>query len=261
MKKLFKKFIYLIVACITVVSCSSDDSETPNAQEPIPFNNNENKFVGTWQYMETPHSSGVGGPTSFYKSYFTINSDRTAATGFNEFITATQNNSSFDNRTFSATATTYTFTLPNGTQETGNYEFIDLTHIKMYSPGSTTLFRIYTKQNLNANEVKLIGKWQYMVTPHPSGLGGPTSFYKTYFICNADKTSVRVLVNSLHPHNSFLDLNFVRGLQLGQLGHGLYQMAPKKLAIMNLLMLHTLKCIKLEVHHLQFIPSNKLVVK
>jgi hypothetical protein len=191
MKKLFKKIIYLVVACMTIVSCSSDDSETPNSQAPIPLNTYENKFVGTWQYMETPYPSGVGGPTSFYKSYFTINTDRTAATGFNEFITATQNNSSFDNRTFSATATTYTFTLPNGTQETGNYEFIDVTHVKMYSPGSSTLFRIYTKQNLNANEVKLIGKWQYAVTPHPSGQGGPTSFYKTYFICNADKTAVR----------------------------------------------------------------------
>ena len=38
-----------------------------------------------------------------------------------------------------------TFTLPNGTQETGNYEFIDATHVKMYQTGSTS-FAIYTKQ-------------------------------------------------------------------------------------------------------------------
>ena len=191
MKNSIKKIIFILITCICVISCSSDNNETPNSQEPITLNDYENKFIGTWQYMETPHSSGVGGPNSFYKSYFTINSDRTAATGFNEFITATQNNSSFDNRTFSVTATTYTFTLPNGTQEIGNYEFIDITHVKMYSPGSSTLFRIYTKQNLNTYEVKLIGKWQYAVTPHPSGAGGSTSYYKTYFICNADRTAVR----------------------------------------------------------------------
>ncbi len=174
-----------------LISCSNSNNETPTTQASIPLNANENKFIGTWQYMETPYPSGVGGPTSFYKSYFNINADRTAVTGANEFVTSTQNNSNYENRTFSATATTYTFTLSNGTIETGNYEFIDVTHVKMYSPGSSTLFRIYTKQNLNTNEVKLIGKWQYMVTPHPSGLGGSTSYYKTYFICNPDRTSVR----------------------------------------------------------------------
>lgn len=185
MKKTLKKIIYLVLICLNLISCNSDNNETP-----IPLEIYENKFIGTWQYLETP-LSGVGGPTSFYTSYCTINTDKTAVRGFNEFITATQNDSGFENCAFSATATTYTFTLPNGTKETGNYEFIDVTHVKMYSPGSSTLFRIYTKQNLNANEVKLIGKWQYAVTPHPSGQGGPTSFYKTYFICNADKTSVR----------------------------------------------------------------------
>lgn len=59
MKKLFKKIIYLVVACMTIVSCSSDNGETPNSQAPIPLEPYENKFIGTWQYLETPHSSGV----------------------------------------------------------------------------------------------------------------------------------------------------------------------------------------------------------
>ena len=185
MKKALKKIIFLVLTCVTIISCSNDNNGTSS------LNTYENKLIGTWQYNETPHTSGLGGPTSFYKSYFTCNADKTAVTGFNEFITSTQHDSGYENRTFSATATTYTFTLPDGTQETGNYEFIDITHVKMYSPGSSTLFRIYTKQNLNTYEVKLIGKWQYAVTPHPSGLGGPASYYKTYFICNADRTCVR----------------------------------------------------------------------
>jgi hypothetical protein len=189
MKKKVKNLIFLFITCSTILSCSSENGEdTPQIQTLKSY---ETQFIGTWQYMETLSSSGQGGTTSFYTSYFTINTDKTAVIGFNEFITATQNDSGFENRTFSATATTYTFTLPNGTKETGNYEFIDVTHVKMYLPGSSTEFNIYTKQNLNANEVKLIGMWQYMVTPHPSGLGGPSSFYKTFFICNADKTAVR----------------------------------------------------------------------
>lgn len=185
MKKALLKIIYLVLICMTINSCSSDNNETPT------LNNYENKFIGTWQYKQTPHPSGLGVPTSFYKSYFTCNEDKTAITGSNEFITSTQHSSNYENRTFSATATTYTFTLPNGTQETGNYEFVDAANVKMYSPGSSTSFRIYTKQNLNSHEIKLIGKWQYMVTPHPSGVGGANSFYKSYFICNPDRTSVR----------------------------------------------------------------------
>ena len=191
MKKALKKIIFLVLTCVTVISCSNDNNETNNNNGTSTLNTYENKLIGTWQYNETPHTSGLGGPTSFYKSYFTCNADKTAVTGSNEFITSTQHDSGYENRTFSATATTYTFTLPDGTQETGNYEFIDITHVKMYSPGSSTLFRIYTKQNLNTYEVKLIGKWQYMITPHPSGVGGSTSFYKSYFICNADRTAVR----------------------------------------------------------------------
>ena len=191
MKKALKKIIFLVLTCVTIISCSNDNNGTNNNNGTSTLNTYENKLIGTWQYNETPHTSGLGGPTSFYKSYFTCNADKTAVTGFNEFITSTQHDSGYENRTFSATATTYTFTLPDGTQETGNYEFIDITHVKMYSPGSSTLFRIYTKQNLNTYEVKLIGKWQYAVTPHPSGVGGSTSYYKTYFICNADRTSVR----------------------------------------------------------------------
>ena len=191
MKNVIKKIIFLVLTCVTVISCSNDNNETNNNNGTSTLNTYENKFIGIWQYKETPHPSGLGVPTSFYKSYFTCNIDRTAVTGTNEFITSTQNNSNFENRTFSATATTYTFTLPNGSQDTGNYEFIDATNVKMYSPGSSTLFRIYTKQNLNTYEVKLIGKWQYMVTPHPSGVGGANSYFKSYFICNPDRTSVR----------------------------------------------------------------------
>jgi hypothetical protein len=185
MKNVLKKIAFLVITSISIVSCSSDNNETSTA------NTYETKFIGTWQFMQTPHPSGIGGSTSFYKSYFTCDANKTAVTGFNEFITSTQHNSSYENRTFTATATTYTFTLPNGIQETGNYEFIDASNVKIYSPGSSTSFRIYSKQNLNSYETKLIGKWQYMVSPHPSGLGGPNSYYKTYFICNADKTSVR----------------------------------------------------------------------
>jgi hypothetical protein len=143
MKTKAKNLFFLFIACATIISCSSNGGDnTPVIQ---PLNSNEMQLVGTWEYLVTPHPSGAGGPASYYKSYFTFSSNRTGTRGFNEFITPTQQYSGSENFTWTATVTTGTFTFSNGTQETGNYQLLDATHIKMYNTAGTS-FTIYTKQ-------------------------------------------------------------------------------------------------------------------
>lgn len=143
MKAKFKKMTFLLVSCATLFSCSSNSSDGAPIVQPL--NSYETQLVGTWEYMVTPHPSGAGGPSSYYKTYFTFSSNRTGTRGFNELITPTQQYSGSENFTWTATATTGTFTFSNGTQETGNYQLIDATHVKMYNTAGTS-FTIYTKQ-------------------------------------------------------------------------------------------------------------------
>jgi hypothetical protein len=146
MKKTFKQIVFLAVSCLILISCSSSGDGTPGTTGPAPLNSNETKLVGTWQYVVTPHPSGQGGPTSYYRTYFTLNSDRTGVRGYNEFITSSQQYSGSENiTTWSATVTTGTYTLASGTVDSGNYQFIDATHVKMYNTAGTS-YNIYTKQ-------------------------------------------------------------------------------------------------------------------
>ena len=146
MKKTITQIVFFAVTCLILISCSSSGEGTPGTVPPAPLNSNETQLVGTWQYVVTPHPSGQGGPTSYYRSYFTLNSDRTGVRGYNEFITSSQQFSGSENITlWSATATTGSYTLSNGTVDSGNYQFIDATHVKMYNTAGTS-FTIYTKQ-------------------------------------------------------------------------------------------------------------------
>lgn len=146
MKKTFKKIALFSATCLIAISCSSSGDGTPGTVPPTPLNSNETQLVGTWQYIVTPHPSGQGGPSSYYKSYFTLNTNRTGVRGYEELITSSQHYLGSENITlWSATASTGTFTLSNGTIDTGNYQFIDATHVKMYNSAGTS-YNIYTKQ-------------------------------------------------------------------------------------------------------------------
>ena len=146
MKKTIKQIVFFAVTCLILISCSSSGEGTPGTSGPAPLNSYETQLVGTWQYVVTPHPSGQGGPTSYYRSYFTFNTNRTGVRGYNEFITSSQQFSGTENITlWSATATTATATLSTGTTESGNYQFIDATHVKIYNTAGTS-YNIYTKQ-------------------------------------------------------------------------------------------------------------------
>jgi hypothetical protein len=146
MKKTFKQIVFFAVTCLILISCSSSSDGAPGTSGPAPLNSNETKLVGTWQYVVSPHPSGQGGPTSYSRTYYTLNTDRTGVRGLIEYFTSTQQYSSSENITlWTATATTGSYTLSNGTIETGNYELIDATHIKMFNTAGTS-FTIFTKQ-------------------------------------------------------------------------------------------------------------------
>jgi uncharacterized lipoprotein NlpE involved in copper resistance len=146
MKKTFKQIIFFAVTCLILISCSNSSDGTPGTSGPAPLNSYETQLVGTWQYVVTPHPSGQGGPSSYYKTYFTLRADRTGVNGLEEYLTPSlQNSSSTNITTWSATATTATYTLSNGTTDGGNYQLIDATHVKMYSTDGTS-YNIFTKQ-------------------------------------------------------------------------------------------------------------------
>lgn len=58
---------------------------------------------------------------------------------------------------------------------------------------------------LNQYENSLIGTWEYRVTPHPSGVGGQNSFYRTYIILNADKTGEEGFEENITPTEQYSD--------------------------------------------------------
>jgi hypothetical protein len=58
---------------------------------------------------------------------------------------------------------------------------------------------------LNQSENQLVGTWEYRVTPHQSGVGGPNSFYRSYIILNADRTGEEGTEEYFSPTERYLD--------------------------------------------------------
>ena len=58
---------------------------------------------------------------------------------------------------------------------------------------------------LNQSENQLVGTWEYRVTPHQSGVGGPNSFYRSYIILNADRTGEEGYEEYFSPTERYLD--------------------------------------------------------
>lgn len=132
-----KKLILVITICTSLIACSGDDSES--------LNQHEKSLVGIWEYRVTPHPSGVGGPNSFYKTFFTLYADRSGVSGFEEYISPTEQYNDSEEFTWSATSSRVKRTLADGTEDEGRYVLIDATHIRMYSSDETTS-TVYTKQ-------------------------------------------------------------------------------------------------------------------
>lgn len=135
-----KKLIFTITIISSLIACSgSDDSNN------VALNQSENLLVGRWEYRVTPHPSGVGGPNSFYKTFFTLYADRSGVSGFEEYISPTEQYNDSEEFTWSATSSRVKRTLADGTEDEGRYVLIDATHIRMYSSDETTS-TVYTKQ-------------------------------------------------------------------------------------------------------------------
>jgi hypothetical protein len=58
---------------------------------------------------------------------------------------------------------------------------------------------------LNQSENQLVGTWEYRVTPHQSGVGGPNSFYRSYIILNADRTGEEGYEEYFSPTQQYSD--------------------------------------------------------
>jgi hypothetical protein len=129
MKSKIKKLLFVVASSVLMLSCSGSDSEV--------INRNERQLIGTWEYRITPHPSGMGGPSSFYRTYITLNEDETGLNGFEENITPTEQYSDSEMFTWSATSSTIKRILIDGTEEEGRYELIDATHLRLYGSDGT----------------------------------------------------------------------------------------------------------------------------
>lgn len=133
-----KKLILIVATFMSLISCSSDsNSDSLNQYEQL--------LVGTWEYRVTPHPSGVGGPNSYYRTFFTLHGDNNGVSGFQEYISPTEQYNDSEEFTWTATSSRVKRRLADGTEDEGRYVLIDATHIRMYSSDETTS-TVYTKQ-------------------------------------------------------------------------------------------------------------------
>lgn len=133
-----KKLILVTAIYLLLISCSSDsNSDSLNQYEQL--------LVGTWEYRVTPHPSGVGGPNSYYRTFFTLYGDNNGVSGFQEYISPTEQYNDSEEFTWTATSSRVKRRLADGTEDEGRYVLIDATHIRMYSSDETTS-TVYTKQ-------------------------------------------------------------------------------------------------------------------
>ncbi len=105
------------------------------------LNQSETMLVGSWQYYVSPHPSFPNVPSSFYKSYFVFNQDKSGTIGFEDSI-PNQPTSGSNQITWSATSSVITVTFPDNTTDSRNYIVIDQTHISVPDNG---VQHIYTK--------------------------------------------------------------------------------------------------------------------
>lgn len=136
MKTKIQKLIYLFIASFAIYSCSSDSQDE--------IQDYETPLLGSWEYFVTPHPSGSGSTSTYYKSYFILLPDKTGITGFDEVISPIDHFSGSNNITWSANSTQIIGTYSNGTVETKTYVFINANKIKINNTDGT--FMIYNKQ-------------------------------------------------------------------------------------------------------------------
>ena len=135
---IMKKIILVSTIYLLIISCSSDSNSDS-------LNQYENSLLGTWEYRVSPHPSGVGVTNSFYRTFFTLYADRSGVSGFEEYISPTEQYNDSEEFTWNSTSSTIKRTLTDGTEDEGRYTLIDPTHLRLYSSDGTTS-TVYTKQ-------------------------------------------------------------------------------------------------------------------
>lgn len=136
MKTIFQKLFLALAVSLALFSCSSDSSSL--------LNSNESRLIGYWEYRVSPHPSGAGSTASYYKSFFTLQADKTGTRGFEEVISATDHFSDSKQFTWTVTATQISATSSNGTVETSPYVLIDDNNIRItHSNGNVWIYTKY----------------------------------------------------------------------------------------------------------------------
>jgi hypothetical protein len=130
-----KKIITLILATAFIYSCSTSSDGNAN------LNQSESMLIGRWEYYVSPHPSFPNVTSSYYKSYFVFNQDKSGTIGFEDII-PNQPTSGSNQITWLATSSIITVTFPDNTNTTKNYIVIDQTHINIPDNGNQ---QIYTK--------------------------------------------------------------------------------------------------------------------
>jgi hypothetical protein len=139
MKNQIKKLFLFVTISLSFAACSSDDNS--NA---VTLNQYENRLVGRWESMTTPHPNGNNDPTTYYKSFFTFRSDKSGIVGYDEIVSPVDQFSESNNIKWEATNTTITVTYEDNTEGTRNYELIDSNNLRVINPDGESL--VYTKQ-------------------------------------------------------------------------------------------------------------------
>ena len=144
MKNQIKKLFLFVTMSLSFVACSSDDNSSDDNSNAVTLSQSENRLVGRWESMTTPHPNGNNDPTTYYKSFFTFRSDKSGIVGYDEIVSPVDQFSESNNIKWEATNTTITVTYEDNTEETGNYELIDSNNLRVINPDGESL--VYTKQ-------------------------------------------------------------------------------------------------------------------
>ena len=136
MKTIFQKLFLALAVSLVFFSCSSDSSSQ--------LISNESRLIGNWEYRVSPHPSGAGSTASYYKSFFTLQADKTGTRGFEEVISATDHFSDSNQFTWTVTATQISATYSDGTVEIIPYVLIDDNNIRItHSNGNVWIYTKY----------------------------------------------------------------------------------------------------------------------
>lgn len=136
MKTIFQKLFLALAVSLVFFSCSSDSSSQ--------LISNESRLTGNWEYRVSPHPSGAGSTASYYKSFFTLQADKTGTRGFEEVISATDHFSDSNQFTWTVTATQISATYSDGTVEIIPFVLIDDNNIRItHSNGNVWIYTKY----------------------------------------------------------------------------------------------------------------------